>query len=332
MDTRTTFGWVVVGVLGVLTWLLVQPFLAWLLATGILAVALFPVHRRLVGRIGTRPSAGLLTLAVVLVVVVPLLVGLSVAATRGADLLVAISDTDVLVPLERSFARFTGLDVSLGSYAQQGAERLSTYVREHPVALLGEGLHAGLGFLLLTFVLYYLLKDGDAFLAWLKQVTPLAPGVQEELFASTNDMVWAVLKGHVFVAVVQGFVAGVSLFVTGVPEALLLTFAMMVMALVPIVGVAPVLGGAIVYLVVDGQVLSALFVLVWGLTTVAITDDYLRAVLIDRQSEMHSAFIFVGILGGTYLLGAIGLFVGPIVVGVFKATVEVLGDAYGVTG
>ena len=106
---------------------------------------------------------------------------------------------------------------------------------------------------------------------------------------------------------------------------------MVLLAIVPIVGVAPVLGGAVVYLFLNGQVLSAAFVVVWGLSTVAVTDDYLRALLIDRESEMHSAVVFVGIAGGTYPLGAMGLFLGPILIGLFETTVEVLGSHYSVT-
>ena len=47
MDARTVFAWVLVAVSVVILWLLVQPFLSWLLVTGLLAVALEPVHRRL---------------------------------------------------------------------------------------------------------------------------------------------------------------------------------------------------------------------------------------------------------------------------------------------
>jgi predicted PurR-regulated permease PerM len=75
--------------------------------------------------------------------------------------------------------------------------------------------------------------------------------------------------------------------------------------------------------------LSAAFV-VWGMTFVAVTDDYLRALIIDRESEMHLVVIFVGVVGGTHLLGAMGLFVGPILIGLFKTCVEVVGGHYGV--
>lgn len=330
MDAQTVFAWALVAVLTVIAWLLVQPFLSWLLATGLLAFLFFPLHRRLEDRIDPRLSAGFLSVFVVLVVVVPAVLGGAAALATGVDLLEVVSEAQGLQQLERFISRSTGVSIGIQSAIGWIAERLGSYLGDHATTILSAGLHAVLGFLLLVFVFYYLLKDGRAFVRWLKGMTPLAPDVRDELFASVNDMAWAVLKGHILVAIVQGFVAGISLVVVGVPDALVLTVAMMVLAIVPIVGVAPILGGAVVYLLLSGQIPSAVFVVVWGLTAVALTDDYLRAWIIDRESEMHPAVIFVGVLGGTYLLGAVGLFVGPILVGLFRTGIEVLGDHYGI--
>lgn len=330
MDARTAVAWALVVALGAITWLLVEPFLSWLLLTGLVAFVLAPVHRRLEQRIGSRLSAGVLVVGVGVLTVAVLALGATVVVQRGAELLEGVSRSDIVQRADRLLARYVGAGVSVEPIARRGADRLSGYVGESATSIVSAGFHAFIGFLLLTFVLYYLLKDGRRFVAWLERVTPLPPGVREELFAAADDMTWAVLKGHVLVAAVQGAVAGVSLFVTGVPQAALLTGAMMVLALIPVIGVAPVLGGAVLYLFANGRVLGAAFVIVWGFTSVAITDDYLRAYLIDRQSEMHSAVIFVGIVGGTYLLGPVGLFVGPILIGLFKVTVEVLGVHYDV--
>jgi len=330
MDARTAFAWALVAALATITWLLVEPFLSWLLLTGLLAVVLFPIHRRLAPRIGPRASAGLLAVGVAVLTVAAIAVGGTLAVQRGAELLEGVSRSDLVVRADRLLAQYVGASVAVEPLAERAADRLSSAVGGSATSIASAGLHAFIGFLLLTFVLYYLLKDGREFVAWLERVTPLPSAVRDELFDAADDMTWAVLKGHVLVAAVQGAVAGVSLFATGVPQAGVLTGAMMVLALIPVIGVAPVLGGAVIFLFANGRVLGAAFVIVWGFTSVAITDDYLRAYLIDRQSEMHSAVIFVGIVGGTYLLGPIGLFVGPILIGLFKVTVEVLGVHYGV--
>lgn len=330
MDARTAFAWALIAALGAIAWLLVEPFLSWLLLTGLVAFVLNPIHRRLEPRIGPRASAGLLAVGVAILTVAALTVGGTLAIQRGAELLEGVSRSDLVRQADRLLAQYVGAGISVEPLARRAADWLTSSVGGSATSIASAGLDAFIGFLLLTFVLYYLLKDGRRFVAWLERVTPLAPEVRDELFAAADDMTWAVLKGHVLVAAAQGAVAGVSLFITGVPQAGVLTAAMMVLALIPVIGVAPVLGGAVVFLFANGRALGAAFVVVWGFTSVAVTDDYLRAYLIDRQSEMHSAVIFVGIVGGTYLLGPVGLFVGPILIGLFKVTVEVLGVHYGV--
>lgn len=330
MDARTVFAWVLVTASVVILWLLAKPFLSWLLVTGLLAFVFTPVHRRLEDRVGTRVSAGALSLLVVAVTLGTLLLGATVVLEQGLTLLENVSRSGILGQTDRFLEQRLGMDVPIQLLTERAINRVTAYAGGSVSSFLSESLHAFLGFLLLVFVFYYLLKDGDQAVEWVTRITPLPPRVNDELLASTNDMTWAILKGHVLVAFIQGAVAGIALFVTGVPEAPLLTVAMMILALVPIVGVAPVLGAAVVYLSINEQLLSAAFVVVWGFTSVAVTDDYLRAMLIDRGSELHSAVIFVGILGGTYLLGPVGLFVGPLLIGFALTAIEVLGDHYDV--
>ncbi|NHN40362.1 AI-2E family transporter [Halorubellus sp. JP-L1] len=330
MDARTAFAWVLVAVLAVTTWLIIQPFLGWLLFTGLLAFVLLPVHRRLADRVGERPSAGLLTVLVVVLVAIPFGVALNALVGSSLDLTALVAEFRSPDDLERTLERSVGVSIPLGSWLSAASDSLAGFLRNRASGIVQTGFHTVVGILLLLLVLYYLLVDGESLVDWLQQTSPLDAEVNDVLFDSVHDTTWAVLKGHVLVAFVQGFVAGISLFVTGVPRAGLLTVAMMVLAIVPIIGVAPVLAGAILYLFADGQVLAAGFVFVWGFTAVAVTDDYLRAYVIEEESGLHTATVLVGVTGGTYLFGAIGLFVGPIFMGLFKTTVEVLGEHYDV--
>jgi predicted PurR-regulated permease PerM len=328
VDARTVFAWVLLAVLVLVGWYLVKPFLSWLLATGILAFTLTPLHRRFEDRIGSRPSAALLVVGVLVLVVAPFAVGIEMALDDGIAFLEEVSEAGAFGRIHRTVEGATGLSLPVESLVDRALERARDYTSQRATTLFRAGLHASIGLLLAVFVLYYLLADGRQFVAWLERMTPLPSGVRDELFGAVDEMTWAVLKGHVLVALVQGAVAGVALFLTGVPHALSLTVAMMLLAIVPIVGVSPVLGGAVVYLFLQGDALSAGFVFAWGMSAVAITDDYLRAELIDRESGMHSAIVLVGVAGGTYLLGVMGLFVGPILAGLLKVTAEVLGDHY----
>jgi predicted PurR-regulated permease PerM len=331
LSARAVFSAALVLVLAVLSALVVLPFLTYLLAAVLLAFVLYPLHRRLSERLDPRLSAGALVSATILVVVLP-----AVAAVGAAlDDLRALAEGETGLPalesLETLLSRRFGLNVALQSRLQSIAQDLPQQIASQAPSLLGGGIEFLLGALLLLFVEYYLLKDGDALASWILSSVPLPVEVGRELFEAAESMTRAVLKGHVLVAIAQGLVAGVGLFVAGIPNAALWTVAMAFLALIPVIGVTPVLDGATLYLVVQGRIVAAVLLLGYGATVVALTDDYLRALLVERGSaSLHPAVILVGVFGATIAFGPMGLFFGPVILGLLKVTVEVFEDHYGV--
>ncbi|MFC4450693.1 AI-2E family transporter [Halorussus aquaticus] len=326
MKARTAFAVVLVGTLAVLSILVVRPFLDYLLAAMLVAFVLTPAQRRLAPEIGERVSALLLVAVTVVLFVGPAAFLVRAALEGVGDVPTSLSELPTFRSAERFVERTVG--VQIGPQVSGFIESLGSMVAERSSGLASTGIHVFLGVLLFLFLLYYLLKDGDTLVRWAKDVTPLPEGVQNRLYGAAEEVTWAVLKGHVFVASLQGFVSGLGLFVLGVPDAAFWTVVMMFLAMVPIVGVAPVMGGATIYLVVEGRPLAAALLVVYGMTVVAITDDYLRALVIDKESSLHSGVVLLGVFGAAYFLGAIGIFVGPIVLALFKATVEVFSEYY----
>ncbi|WP_224270477.1 AI-2E family transporter [Haloprofundus salinisoli] len=327
-NVRVVFAGVLVTALAVVTGLILLPFLTYLLAATLLAFVFYPLQKRLARRIGSQLSAAFLVGTAILGVLLPVALLVYGLASGGRLVPRELEQLPELQTVERLVEQYFGVQLSIRSQINAALGQLSSILAEQSSGIVGAGVHATLGLLLLVFVLYYLLKDGDSLVEWLKYVTPLPHTVQDELYAKTNAMTWAVLKGHVLVAVVQGVVAGVGLFVTGVPNAGFWTVVMMVVALVPILGVGVVLGPAVVYLALANRVLAAVLLALYGLTIVALIDDYLRAYLIDRGSALNSAVILVGVFGAIYVIGPMGLFYGPILLGLFKATIEVFDDYY----
>ncbi|USZ66662.1 AI-2E family transporter [Halorussus salilacus] len=329
MKARTGFAIVVVGTLAILSFLVVRPFLGYVLGAILLAFVFTPLQRRLAPAVGKQVSAVVLVVLAAVLVIGPVVGLVAVGLVEVESIPTSVDDLRGLRSVQESVESLLG--IQLEPIIDRVFSGLTAGIGEQTSRIAEAGVHAFLGLLLLVFLLYYLLKDGDEFVAWTKRVTPLPRDVQDELYAEAEDATWAVLKGHIFVALVQGFVAGLGLFATGVPNAAFWTGVMVFLALVPIVGVAPVLGGAAVYLAIEGRPLAGVLVVVYGLTIVALVDDYLRAMVIEKGSSLHSAVILLGVFGAAYFLGPIGLFVGPIILALFKATVEVFSEYYGLS-
>ncbi|WP_158057257.1 AI-2E family transporter [Halorussus halophilus] len=326
MDVRDVFFALLLGALFVLAVLVVRPFLAYILAAGLLAFVLHPAQRRLSPRIGTRPAALALVVLAVLMTTVPIVL-LSVSVLpEAAKTAEEVAHRPVLDRAERVL-QSVGVPVEFGD-ADAVSRQLVDLLVGNVSELLTTTVKLVLGLSLLVFVLYYLLVDGQSLIRWVRDVTPLDAEIQEELYTETNQVTWAVLKGHVFVGVVQGVLGGVGFFLVGLPNVLFWTMVMVLFAFVPVVGVGAVWVPGGLYLVATGQVVPGVALLVYGATVVSWVDNYLRAYAVDFQAGLHPAVVLVGVVGGIYFMGALGLFLGPVLLAVFKATVTVVDDYY----
>src|SRR5207237_8118216 len=73
-----------------------------------------------------------------------------------------------------------------------------------------------------------------------------------------------------------------------------------------------------------GQGWQGVFMLLWGAFVVMILmDNLVKPKLIGARADIHPMFVLVGILGGAAAFGFIGLFLGPLLVGVTIAVLKV---------
>lgn len=326
-DSSLFFG-ILLAVFALLVVLIARPFLSYLLAVLLFAFLLSPLQQRLAPRIGARLAALVLVTVAVTGIVIPVVVLLQTIPADAADLSQTLERVFARRRIDRRLEQLLGVEVPIESVFAGAPRQFAELIVGDISNIVGVATHTFLGSVLLLFLLYYLLKDGSQLVAWLQQMTPLRQDIQEQLYAEAYVTTWAVLKGHVLVAFVQGLVAGVGLFIVGLSHVVFWTAVMMVLELFPIIGVAAVLGPAVLYLAVTGRVLAAGFLLIYGLTAVAVVDDYLRAMVVDRESALHSATVLVGVFGGVYLFGVMGLFYGPIVIGFFKVLVQLYNEHY----
>jgi len=325
MEPNKGFLLTVVASLLVLTAMLVQPFLQYVLAAILIAYVLYPVQIRL--ETHTSPTVAAVTLVAVAVagVIVPFVLVLNTVAEKADSVLRNLNGDSTLVEvIESRIQELTGQDVNILEEILQAGQELGTVVLERSTAVFGTITFHLLGIALALFLVYYLLKDGDELLAWLGETIPLPPAQRRGLYAEIDGVMWGVIFGHVFVGVVQGVVAGIGFVATGVPNPIFWTAVMVALAMVPFVGTIPVWGGAVVYLYLLDQPALAAGLFVYSVVVVGLTDDYLRPFAVDRYANLNPAVILLGVLGGAYTFGVLGLFFGPVILGTLKAALNVL--------
>ncbi|MFC4436557.1 MULTISPECIES: AI-2E family transporter [Natrialbaceae] len=318
-----------VTIFAYLTWQLVVPFLQYVLLAVLLGFVLFPLQKRLEGHVSPAIAAFSLVGLAVVGFIVPFVLVAAVIAEDAANIVQRLdSDTVQLDELERIIQDRTGMSVDLVGTAADSTQQVGTIVLEQATAWFSAVTHAVIGFGLALFLLYYLLKEGEELMGWIRSITPLPSDVQDDLYGELDEVMWAVMAGHVLIAIIQGVIAGLGLFAVGIPNAAFWTFVMVILALVPLIGAPLVWGPAAIYLFLTGQPALAVALTVYSTIIVGVSDDYLRPIVVDRYAEISPAVIIVGVLGGIYAFGVMGLFFGPVIVGALIAVLEVVDGNY----
>lgn len=329
MNRGQAFLLVLIGLVSAATVFIVVPFLEYVIGALIISYVLHPLHCRLEQRIGGAASAVALIFGTVVAVIVPLayIVSVFVADLRA----LAAGETELdTAAIEQRLSEVLGenVQIELADLLAATGDQLIRVLFDSYTGIVTFAVQAGIGTALMLFLVYYLLRDGPAFVEWGKDTVPLPAHVTDNLVTKIDATTWGVVIGHIVVALLQALIAGVGLWAVGIPKVIFWTFVMAVLSLLPLIGSFLVWGPAAGYLVVIDEVTAGILLVLYGVVVVSLFDNYARPILIDQQAGLNPGVILVGVAGGIYSIGFTGLFVGPIVIGVLVATLETFRAEY----
>lgn len=136
----------------------------------------------------------------------------------------------------------------------------------------------------------------------------------EEMVRLAGMAIRSVALGVVVTAVAQALVAGIGLWIAGVPQAGVLTAAILLLCVAQL-GPALVMVPAVIWLFAVGSTWPAIAAIVFFLLSIGL-DSVLRPFLIKRGANLPLLLILTGVIGGLLSFGLLGLFLGPVVLAV----------------
>jgi predicted PurR-regulated permease PerM len=212
----------------------------------------------------------------------------------------------------------TGWDQLAAAGPQGLSARLAPFA--HAVGLWFLRQVGNLGALLVQFLLTVIITgilyaNGETAARGVQRFFRRFAGPQgEKAVYLAGQAIRSVALGIVVTAIVQSVLAGIGLAVAGVPFATLLTAVIFVLSVAQI-GPAPVLICAVIWVYSKSGVWWGTGLLVWAILCSPL-DNFMRPMLIKRGADLPLLLVFVGVIGGLIAFGAIGLFIGPVVLGV----------------
>lgn len=174
-----------------------------------------------------------------------------------------------------------------------------------------------LGFILVT--LFFCFRDGCQGIDHLRQSLGYFLGKYQKLYLkAAGDTARAVVYGLVLAAMGQGLMAGVGYAVAGVNAPVLLGAITALLAMIP-------MGATLIWLpvsfglILSGQFWQGIGLLLWGVFAISTIDNVIRPLVISGAGRIPFLVVLFGVFGGLTAFGAVGLFLGPIILSVLLA-------------
>lgn len=339
--------WLVVllGIFGVLLYLVFAPFLASLAWAAVMAILFFPVHRQIRRRI-RRPNlaAFATTMVLTLVLIVPALL-LASAFTRQTVNAVqniqqqwqegkfqGVERAIERLPIERIRQFFTEpgenqQQQQLSTLISENAQRLVSFVARQ-TGRLARNLLVFLFDLLVTLLaVFYLFRDGAALMERLRGALPLPEAYREGLFYIAQNVLYATVFSSFVVAAVQGVLGGTVFWLLGISAPVFWGVIMGLAGLIPALGPWLIWLPAMMLFLLEGDYMRALILLIVGAGGISLVDNVLRPMLISGRAQLNGLLVFISVLGGIAAFGLLGLVLGPILVALGAAILETYATA-----
>lgn len=338
----------------------------------ILAVLVYPIHRRFASRMSQNAAAIATTVFTLFVVIVPLvLTGLAGAyelnttlrsAKKGLDPqtnreLVQSIDAQI-VPF---FVRF---GVPVPSYAQVydsiafsanltlpatgdfiaattpptlrdsyfPGSRPSDLLRQagQPFisavpAIVAQVVKSALMSVFALVLLFFAVRDGHRLREPVLQLIPLPTEKGERVLTSIYDTFHATFYGVVLIAFLNGVILGGVYWLLGIPSPVLFGIVTIIVSFIPIAGPPVVWIPTAVWLAATGSWGKGIALALVGLLFIGLTVDKLyRSHLIGSRINIHPMVVMFSLIGGVFAFGPIGAFLGPVVVILTLAALNLL--------
>ncbi|MCZ4052880.1 AI-2E family transporter [Oxalobacter sp. OxGP1] len=298
----------------------------------ILAVMFMPLNDYFLSKMpGKRNTASILTICVcLLIVVIPLILVIGALAQESATLYQKIQTQSIgidetfrmivsyLPDWIISLLNRSGI-TTLSEFQQKissGMLQASQYIAGKLFVIGQNILDFTIGFCIMLYLLFFLLRDGKELAMRIRKIIPLADDHKLLLLGKFTGVIRATVKGNLVVSVVQGALGGLIFWFMGIEAAMLWGATMSVLSLLPS-GSGVIWVPVAIYFLATGAILKGILLLVLGVLVIGLADNFLRPLLVGKDTQMPDYLVLISTIGGMALFGLNGFVLGPVIAALF---------------
>ena len=326
---------------------LVEPFLMHIFFAVVFVVALGPFYEYLRHTLGWKASvaSGVTCLLMTFAIAIPMFLIAGVLTSQALDLAQEVrtmllsgglhdrfqDSLGVLSPYLKELNEALGINISQTDVLQEVAElvrNLSNALYYRITGLLAGVTTLLVGLVLVLFVTFFLLIDGQKMANHFLSLSPLPSEMNRAIQRDLLHNLRATLRGTVMLAILNGTLAGMGFWFSGLPNALFWGTVMTFASVVPIVGTSLVWLPAGIFLLASGDTWQAITVMAWSGVSAVVCDNIIRPKLLGSASNLHPLLVFFAIIGGLGMFGMAGLLLGPMIVAFLVSLLKVYQDYF----
>lgn len=316
----------------ILTIFIFQPFIYAIILAVIVAVVVYPLHKRIFTIFsGRKAISAFCTLSLVIIFLLIPLTFLTVKIFQETHQLyrsmsdtesrgVLIQNANQAIESIRNYIPTTdSTPIDVETYAKQGLK----WIIGNFGNLFNSITSLITSFFIFIIALYYFLKEGHVLKNDIIALSPLSDVDDALIIRRLIKSINSVVRGNLVLAIVQGTLGAIGLAIFGVPNPILWGTFTAIAALIPGVGTSLVMVPATIYLYISGHTPQAIGLLVWAFAGVGLVDNFLGPHLVGQGSNIHPLIVLLSVLGGIAFFGPIGFLLGPLTINVLWVLIDV---------
>ena len=305
----------------------------------IVAYLFTPLYNRLRAKINGGLATTLTVLAALATVVIPVIAVVSLATVQISRMLIGVSewaktaDLNALgdkaintvnqllgrLPFQTPTITLDSLRSNLGKVAQTIGEWLLHTLSGAAGGAIGLITSA----IIFLYVLISFLVNQTELITLIRRMNPLGEEANDLYLAKMGAMVKGTVKGQFIIALIQGTLGAISIYIAGFHDAFFV-FAILLIAL----SVIPLGSGIVtipfgIGMMLFGNVAGGAFVVLFHLIGITNVDNFLRPILVPREARLDPALMLLSVFSGIAMFGFFGIILGPVLMIVIVTTIAV---------
>lgn len=308
----------------VLSILIIKPLFTSLFLGGILAYAVYPLYRRMKFR--NRNIAAILVCIMVFIILIVPAIFLVKSLVQESYQLYQFARENVSPSFLAdcpswwcgALQKVIHNDTLMGQIKTLSID-VSGWLIGKGSALLVSIPKLFLHLFIIFFTMFYFLKDGENTVALIGEHLQMRRSEYSFIIQRLQEILSGIVYGYLLIGLIQGALGALGFFLFGVSSPFFWGMVMGFLALIPFLGAGLVWLPAALFIVGQGVtedsslgIAKGIGLALYGLIIISGADNVLRPKLMGGKAKIHPAIILLGIFGGVFTLGAIGVILGPL--------------------